>query len=867
MNEEFQNIFKTKIKNLEIENGLLKNDLFALTNGNPDNGTPNILEYYVRLRADLVEEIASLKEERDHVEVDLRNENDKLKAELGYLTAILDDMSKEKIKSENKIITTINTNTNTGGTERETLGSSNRGIVEEVKSQRIKKKSQFNPSNILDNNSFNVIAQIPVNEDNPIMKSINLNTISCENDSLAKEYKEKLSQLEEEALNNKKLVAEKDFIINDLNNKIDSANNALNLQKKSLVRDVDNYKQQYLSILTTKQTLSAQYEKLYQDIMKNYKSTMEKTNYDLEKKVMHLEKVIATKDHEMDILEKFQSETNELKDSEIDSLKSEFASLHKNYELMHKFYIKNIEEIAENLAKMKDIYFTREKEFINITNYYVSMVNEYSKPISETEAIKEQMETQIRGQCEEIKKLQEQLEEFTKEIAKLTEENMNMKSSQRMKLSSVIKEYDAKIEQIVSNQKYLTNNINVMLDFVSKIEDKLMLFNAINEDNKTLKYQNNLLLTELKKNNISEKEKEILLLKEQVTKLEKENEVNLSLIKDYAENFKQLENVTKSRSVTNDDIVTKLKNEISRLNNQIMNLNKTKEMIENFYHNEIKDLLNKITNLNTTNDELKSTIKKMEDDFMTKKETVLNLWITEFTEFKDNLYRVDEIQQSLNSFEVQGEELVKLKEFLVNDELVKFREEAKKKDTAVEKLKEAHKKQNKKYELIISNYKNKIDQQMKLFDQLTESKTKEVEALSEEKKKLKRFNDEKYVVLTKEKLIWAKQKEVIDNFLKNHDDFSTSQIGPLQKEIQILEKELITVKEENKKQIEAALVSIKNQITLLKDREEITIKQYDALQNMFENYKDEKERTIKILKAELQNLKDCNILLEKNKNI
>ena len=41
-----------------------------------------------------------------------------------------------------------------------------------------------------------------------------------------------------------------------------------------------------------------------------------------------------------------------------------------------------------NLNNMKKLYFTRETEFINITNYYINLVNEYSKPLNDNNEVK-----------------------------------------------------------------------------------------------------------------------------------------------------------------------------------------------------------------------------------------------------------------------------------------------------------------------------------------------------------------------------------------------------------------------------------------------------------------------------------------------
>ena len=55
---------------------------------------------------------------------------------------------------------------------------------------------------------------------------------------------------------------------------------------------------------------------------------------------------------------------------------------------MFKLYSYHIDGLSKNINKMKQLYITREQEFVNITNYYIKMVAEYSKPINDFENIK-----------------------------------------------------------------------------------------------------------------------------------------------------------------------------------------------------------------------------------------------------------------------------------------------------------------------------------------------------------------------------------------------------------------------------------------------------------------------------------------------
>ena len=57
------------------------------------------------------------------------------------------------------------------------------------------------------------------------------------------------------------------------------------------------------------------------------------------------------------------------------------------------------------------------------------------------------------------------------------------------------------------------------------------------------------------------------------------------------------------------------------------------------------------------------------------------------------------------------------------------------------------------------------------------------------------------------------------------------------------------------------------QIKLVKDREDFTIQQLENLQEQFDAYKEEKERIIKVLKMENEQLNNLNLLLGKKQKM
>ena len=199
---------------------------------------------------------------------------------------------------------------------------------------------------------------------------------------------------------------------------------------------------------------------------------MESNKYDLEKKIMHLEQVLSHKEKELNSLVESSGDLVNAKDVNINELKNQLKNQQSNYEIMFKMYNEHIQKMTTNLNNMKKLYFTRETEFINITNYYINMVNEYSKPMKDSDDIRNKIETQFKIQSEEILNLHKQIEELTKELNIATNDNMDYKPKTRMKLTQTIKQYDEKIAKIVEVHNNLGDKLKVLTDFSTKLDEK-----------------------------------------------------------------------------------------------------------------------------------------------------------------------------------------------------------------------------------------------------------------------------------------------------------------------------------------------------------------------------------------------------------
>lgn len=113
--------------------------------------------------------------------------------------------------------------------------------------------------------------------------------------------------------------------------------------------------------------------------------------------------------------------------------------------------------------------------------------------------------------------------------------------------------------------------------------------------------------------------------------------------------------------------------------------------------------------------------------------------------------------------------------------------------------------------------------------------------------------------------LWSEQKEGIRQFLQDHNEGKNREIGLLKNHVDIMQRELENSRKLSEANITNVINSVELQLNLFKERELFTVSQLLELEDKFTNFREEKERTISILKEEISDLKGHNILLSKIK--
>jgi hypothetical protein len=765
-----------KIKYLEIENNELKKEVLMKV------GDKERIDYFLRLRKDMMEEIEKLKGEKVFVEMKFSNEIQKLNEEIGSLNKKLLQKDKDKlinVNIGNSKITKL---------EQEELFTTER--TARLGNDLIPNKNEVNAksslqigfntskyfqnlvenevaSNFSDDNFFlnpsvlnNSMKDVYKGE-NPLLQStvpyIGLQLEDIARDSATfmsnnqNPYFPVIYDLEDRIKMLENVVKDKDQEISNLEKQQVIVKNETDKEFESLKRELDLWKQKYTQVLSNKKSLSNEYEEMYDKQSENYRTITDKTIYELEKKILHLEKINEKYEKDIEKLSKMNSDSENVKQSEIESLKTNMKILIGQYEHLYENYEDNIKILTKQIDSVKQLYHARENEFINITNYYTETINDYAKPILETNANSnfKQLEDQYVQQTKEVEELRKKVESYIRELTNSRMDSNELRPKIRQKITEAMINYDENIKNIVDTHNTLEQKLEKILDFMNNFDEKFVFFNTLIEDNKKLDEKISSLECQLKMFDNDDKDKEICSLKEQNLKLLKDFEIKNNLIKEYEDALSRYESIAMSKnkktkeSPVTAEIVNKLKNEILVLSAQTVNLNKTKEGIERFYQAELKNLLEKVNQRNDKIEELRGIIRKMENDYAGKKETTFNLWMLEFKEFKQNLITISDIKLLIDKFQAEGQELTVHKDKVYNEELYLLRQEIQIKDDLFKNMKENFENDRKNLQELINGYKSTTDTKIILYEKLFEIKKAEINALKNEKKNLDEIESSK----------------------------------------------------------------------------------------------------------------------------
>lgn len=784
------NYLNDKVRFLEAENKALLNEV---TNNHSFTEKEKI-NYYLRLRKELIQENERLVSEKKVREMSHKSELEKLNLEISELKEKLriakmtpQEKNLEILSFDRKPDTQQIVNEGNDKKEEESFVAKTKffkDIDKHAKNEEQKEKNQITQ----------LLKEQKERQVGPKNSIYNLNKKDHNNPFIPviDDLEERVKLLEQTIREREADILESEEV-NQTNEQIFAR------EKAALQLEITKWKEKYLLILATRKTISQEFSELNVKTTENIKRSMSKQTYDMESKILHLEKMNKKLNDDMSSMVKADHDIDHQKINQISNLKKDLKNLMDNYDDLYHNYEESLKILTKQIDSIKQLYLTRENEFINITNYYIDTINDFSRPVtdivsnpSNLKILEESLILQNK-QTEEMRRL---AEKHIKENSMIKSENFESKAIMRQKINDAMKFYDDTIANISDNHKTIEEKLEKIIGFMEVFDQKFVLFNSLIEDKKNLTDKVNELETKIRMISNEDQMKEVLNLRESNFKLTKELESKVHLLKEMEEiqetifnfqtdnhikgkhskinssnpndvsspsygktNLKRgtitSSNFQKSKEVSMDTII-KMKSEIAILSSKIVEITRSKEQIENFYQEEIRKLLVAVEEKNEIIDELKSIISKNENEHSSKKETIFNLWMIEFKEFKENLISISDIKNVIEKFKIEGNELKIQRDKLVSEEIYLLRQEIKTKDKSIQDLKNNYKKENSSLNDMIEVYKKGMDNRITSLDNLIQMKTNEVTALKNEKKRVQ---------------VIEQRKKEVRNKIYNHNNF------------------------------------------------------------------------------------------------
>ena len=498
----------------------------------------------------MLEQIESLKSTNLSKDIHYNNEIDKLNGKFLFypetVTKMSERLNERKFDEEN--------NSPIKYFEKETKS------LNDINRQSIETKSKLNKSaklttidkknktkyfqNLVENNenlySFDEFKLSQNLQTQELLFQQNENNINLRNNEEEKThynsaYVSVISDLEEKINDYNNVLKSRDEEIINLKSEVVTLRSFSIDSKECLSKEVENWKQKYLSLLAFKKTISEEFSDFHRKSDANSRKENDKNTYSFQKKVLHLEKLCLKYESDLESLSLQHTNNDSQKQLENENLKFNVTKIIENYDQINKTYEDNIKSLTGQIDNFKQLYITREGEFIELTDYYCKAIEEYSKPL-QTLGKKErlfELEELYNRQSKELEELKRNLDNYIRENTKLRNEIIEGKPTIRAKISDAMRDYENTLKDINTNHGNIKTKLIYLEKFVTYFDEQFKFFNSVLEEKKKLEEYVLNLECEIKMMDINSKEENILLLKEQNIKLTKELEIKTNLVKEY----------------------------------------------------------------------------------------------------------------------------------------------------------------------------------------------------------------------------------------------------------------------------------------------------------------------------------------------
>ena len=524
---------------------------------------------------------------------------------------------------------------------------------------------------------------------------------------------EQLEQLDYQINTLNSEITKNDFIIKDQTEAINELQERYESRTKELNEKYEEIKNKYHNLLGSSEITEDQLDKDFNEKTKEFKKNMENNIYTLTKKLLNSNNDLSQKNLDKENFRQQCENQMDQKNLEINDLKNKIRTIQTNYELLYKLNADELSKFGNNYAKFKQSFFNREKDYINVSNYYKNMMEQYNKPLLDEENPNNKLEKEYHENASTLINLQQENDKLALDTENLKQKKYKESKQIRSEIANNVNITDKKIAELVKKEKDLSTKIKKFSGLYNELNQRNTNIEKLSKENKHILNENKLMENKIYGYfNSMGTDDDIQYIKLKIKKLEEEGLYKDEVINNYEEMFKGDLSEMEEQDEVRDDVIKRLTNQVDALKGQIEKLNQTKSNMDNYYSNQITDLKNKMRVIIEENNNLRDTNQIIENGMISQNQKSVDSWQKIFKDMKKQFNSQSDIQSLITAFNNTSDSLLKIKEFGEEKELKKLREEANEKEKQINDLKEikneGENKLKKKYSRYDTNNTRKI---------------------------------------------------------------------------------------------------------------------------------------------------------------
>lgn len=801
-----------QVKQLEAENQNLYSSILKF--GSKKN--KQSLEYYVRLRKDLMLEQSKLVQKLSELELEKAKENEDIEKKMNFLKGKISELNEE-----NKTL-----------------------------------KLQIEESNKEHEKKNNIISKRKVELKNEVDKN-------------------KIEKLENEVNNLINKLDEKEIMVQGQKEQIDNLQLKIENLNETMGAKISDIQLQYNNLYSASKQNEEKFTKLYEDKENNLKDNIQSNKYQLEKKLVQSKNLIDNIQAETSILNNIHLSEMQKKETEINNLKNNLSNINRIYNAFVKLCGDNDEKIKNNIKQMKEIYMEREQQMMDSSKTYVNSMNNYGEAIKEAKNNKNLIDSDLIENQVLIGKLNEKKKKLENEINELSNLKQEIIGENIEGIKSKIKTIEDNIIGLNEKQNEFTTEIKKVNDFNIYLKKNNNITNSLQQSIEKHKKIKENLQNKMTKINIGDDNLENL--KNKLKTLQQENLAKDENIKKYEKMFEDVVKNVDMQEEIRTDVLKRLGRQISNYKAQIDKLLESKDNMESLYLNETKSLKETMEFLKQENEELKKESQTLENESEANQKNN-ELCNQEYKTFKESLKLILDIGSKIPDFDKSVEEIKNTRTELLKDEMVKTKENIKLKNKEIKELKEYicdktnrtsiksqsntlnKKKKVSENELgeIIKNIKLKV----KIYNALVDRKQKEVNGLEENIKLIKDYNKFSKKCGENQELLCEENKIMTDEMINDLIGLNEFE-QELKGQVEFLNQKIISNMDNHENNVLIINNNTNQQLNNIKERESYIVKQSEQITDGLKKVANQKKNAVDLLKKENQQLKNRNYIINK----